>query len=349
LKFYIHHHEKLDGRSLWLYSEEERTYNITNDLEPLEKETKPFKKIHPLRDEPVYFNSSRNIRTLAPPPEYNPLAAVQINGHPGEIPVEDFEVAIFQNRWPGLSDGSSEFMRDTSAYGRCEVVVYTPNPSGSLADLSISNISLLLNALSDRFEKIMDDTNISYVLPFENRGDFVGTSLPHPHGQIYAFGDLPPIIERQMKNAMENKVFSSLMNNIKTELIVAETEHTITFCPEFSRYPYETWILPKVHHTKPSEMTDKELKEISNAIKVQVKFFDEIYNKFMPYVLWHAFPAKNYAQYWPYHIQFWPLQRGEEKMKYLASVEQITGLFLVDVMPEYAAKQIRDFHQKNEI
>jgi len=349
LKFYIHHHEKLDGRSLWLYSEEERTYNITNDLEPLEKETKPFKKIHPLRDEPVYFNSSRNIRTLAPPPEYNPLAAVQINGHPGEIPVEDFEVAIFQNRWPGLSDGSSEFMRDTSAYGRCEVVVYTPNPSCSLADLSISNISLLLNALSDRFEKIMDDTNISYVLPFENRGDFVGTSLPHPHGQIYAFGDLPPIIERQMKNAMENKVFSSLMNNIKTELIVAETEHTITFCPEFSRYPYETWILPKVHHTKPSEMTDKELKEISNAIKVQVKFFDEIYNKSMPYVLWHAFPAKNYAQYWPYHIQFWPLQRGEEKMKYLASVEQITGLFLVDVMPEYAAKQIRDFHQKNEI
>jgi UDPglucose--hexose-1-phosphate uridylyltransferase len=89
-------------------------------------------------------------------------------------------------------------------------------------------------------------------------------------------------------------------------------------------------------------MTDKELKEISNAIKVQVKFFDEIYNKSMPYVLWHAFPAKNYAQ-------FWPLQRGEEKMKYLASVEQITGLFLVDVMPEYAAKQIRDFHQKNEI
>ena len=349
MKFYIHHHEKLDGRSLWLYSEEERTYNITNDLEPLEKETKPFKKIHPLRDEPVYFNSSRNIRTLAPPLEYNPLAAVQINGHPGEIPVEDFEVAIFQNRWPGLSDGSSEFMRDTSAYGRCEVVVYTPNPSGSLADLSISNISLLLNALSDRFEKIMDDTNISYVLPFENRGDFVGTSLPHPHGQIYAFGDLPPIIERQMKNAMENNVFSSLMDNIKTELIVAETEHTITFCPEFSRYPYETWILPKVHHTKPSEMTDKELKEISNAIKVQVKFFDEIYNKSMPYVLWHAFPAKNYAQYWPYHIQFWPLQRGEEKMKYLASVEQITGLFLVDVMPEYAAKQIRDFHQKNEI
>jgi len=128
LKFYIHHHEKLDGRSLWLYSEEERTYNITNDLEPLEKETKPFKKIHPLRDEPVYFNPSRNIRTLAPPPEYNPLAAVQINGHPGEIPVEDFEVAIFQNRWPGLSDGSSEFIRDTSAYGRCEVVVYTPNP-----------------------------------------------------------------------------------------------------------------------------------------------------------------------------------------------------------------------------
>ena len=134
MKFHIHHHEKLDGRALWLYSEKERTYNITNDLEPLEKANQPFKKIHPLRDEPVYFNPSRNIRTLAPPPEYNPLAAVQINGHPGEIPVEDFEVAIFQNRWPGLSDVSSEFKKDNH-----KVTIITSKHQNNLKSKEVIN------------------------------------------------------------------------------------------------------------------------------------------------------------------------------------------------------------------
>lgn len=349
MEFYIYHHEKIDGRALWLYSQKQRSYIITNDLAPLENTTKPFRKIHPLRDEPVYFNPSRNTRTLSPPPEYNPLATVQTDGYPGEIPVTDFEVAIFQNRWPGLINNMPEMISEDSAYGRCEVIVYTPNPKGSLADLSISNINLLLHAISDRYKKIMNDNNISYVLPFENRGDFVGTTLPHPHGQIYAFGDLPPNIERQMINAKQKKFFVNLIKNLKPELIVSETEHTVTFCPEFSRYPFETWILPKVHQSSPDEMSDIIINEISNAIKAQVKFFDKVFNTPMPYVLWHALAAKGYSKHWPYHIQFWPLQRGENKMKYLASVEQITGLFLVDVMPADAAKHIRDFHRKNVV
>ena len=345
MKFHLHHHEKKDGRALWLYSQKERSYIITNDLEPLENTTKPYQKMHPLRGEPVYFNPSRNTRTLSPPPEYNPLAAVQINGYPGEIPVTDFEVAIFQNRWPGLTDISNEPSTDITAYGRCEVVVYTPNPEGSLADLTISNINLLLQAISNRYKEIMKNEKISFVLPFENRGSFVGTTLPHPHGQIYAFGDLPPNIECQMENAKKKNVFSNLLKDLNPDLIVAETEHTITFCPEFSRYPYETWILPKAHNSSPESMGEIELNEISNAIKAQVKFFDEVFNTPMPYVLWHAFPAKGFSKHWPYHIQFWPLQRGEDKMKYLASVEQITGLFLVDVMPVNAAQEIRDFHK----
>ena len=92
--FYIHHHTKEDGRSLWLYSETPRDYEITNDLPPVDQPSRPIKRMHPLRGEPVYYNPNRNARTLNPPADYNPLAPVAKNGFPGEIPVSDFEVAI---------------------------------------------------------------------------------------------------------------------------------------------------------------------------------------------------------------------------------------------------------------
>jgi len=346
MTFHLYCHTKTDGRSLWLYSQEQREYTITNDLPPLEKPTSPYRVIHPLRDEPIYFNPDRNKRTVSPPPKYNPLAAVQPGGYPGEIPVTDFEVAVFENRWPGVSDRSMDLVDKDQAYGRCEVVVYTPNDKGSLANLPTSHVDLLLSAIGDRYHKMMDDPKISYVLPFENRGDLVGTTLPHPHGQIYAFADLPPTIALQMENAQKHKFFATLLDDLDPKYIVAATDHTVTFCPPFARYPFETWILPKERTASPQAMSNQAKADYAAAIKAQVHFYDSIFEAPAPFAMWHALPARGYDKDWPYHVQFWPLQSGIGRKKYLASVEQITGLFLIDVMPEYAAQQIRDFHAK---
>ena len=102
MAYYLHEHDKEDGRKLWLFSENARDYVFTNDLPPVGSPSRPIRRMHPLRGEPVYFNPGRNARTLNPPADYNPLAPVAVDGYPGEIPVTDFEVAIFQNRWPGL-------------------------------------------------------------------------------------------------------------------------------------------------------------------------------------------------------------------------------------------------------
>ena len=343
-EFHIHHHIKEDGRSLWLYSEAQRDYEFTNDLPPVDTPSRPIKRMHPLRGEPVFYNPNRNARTLNPPPDYNPLAPVAVDGFPGEIPVTDFEVAIFDNRWPGLAQISDEVGGEEPAYGKCEVVVYSTNDSGSLGDFPATRIALLLQAIGHRVEDLLSDPNIRYVLPFENRGSFVGTTLPHPHGQIYAFKDVPPNVARQMENARNTGYFRSISENVSEENTVLETDHCIVFCPEFSRYPFELWIVPKDDIASPASMSSQALNDFSKLLKKAVSAYDTMFNSPMPYAMWHALPAKG-AIDWPYHLQFWPLQRGEEKMKYLASVEQITGLFLSDVMPEKAARAFRPFFE----
>jgi UDPglucose--hexose-1-phosphate uridylyltransferase len=342
MTFHLHNHKKSDGRDLWLYSEKTKDYTITNDLEPVDTTSQPIARFHPLRGETVYYNPSRNTRTMNPPADYNPLAAVQPDGYPGEIPVPDFEVAIFENRWPGLRDQGPFMEGAEPAYGRCEVVVYSPNDTGSLADLSIDRVALLIQSIGDRTRKIMLDPKMNTVIPFENRGAFVGTTLPHPHGQIYGFGTTPISIGRQAINARKNGILNALPHDVQNVNIVKDCKHACTFCPEFARYPFETWIMPKSAISNPLDMDASALNSFAAHLRDQVRKFDTLFKEPMPYVMWHSFAPRGYEDDWPYHIQFWPLQRGEGKMKFLASIEQITGAFLVDVMPEFAAKTFRE-------
>jgi len=102
MDFHRHDHRKADGRQLYLYSREPRDYRVTNDVEG-PYAPNPHLRWHPLRREWVAYNASRNTRTLNPPPDFNPLAPVAVDGYPGEIPVTDFEIAVFENRWPGFA------------------------------------------------------------------------------------------------------------------------------------------------------------------------------------------------------------------------------------------------------
>lgn len=340
MSYHLYHHKKRDGRSLWLYSEQARDYSETEDMDAVEMASAPIMRLHPLRGEPVFYNPTRNTRTLNPPPDYNPLGPVAKGGFPGEIPFEDFEVAIFENRWPGLVDmigGPAD-----QAYGRCEVVVYATQDTGSLGDFPVARVALLLEALGHRIADISQNEKIAAIIPFENRGGFVGTSLPHPHGQIYALGEMPPIFARQVETTRDNNFFETMPTDITAEFLIEENEHASVFCPPFARYPFETWIMPKQKVTSPSEFSDDVRLAFAELWKRQIQRFDQMFDEPIPYIMWHAVPPKGSEDRWPYHIQFWPFQRGEGKMKYLAGVEQIAQLFLVDVMPEDAAQNFRD-------
>ncbi|MGB0844293.1 MAG: galactose-1-phosphate uridylyltransferase [Alphaproteobacteria bacterium] len=340
---FIHHHTKSDGRNLWLFSQQEREYIFTNDLPPLAQAATPEKRWHPLREEYVFFNPGRNNRTLNPPPEYNPLAPVQIDGFPGEIPVTDFEIAVFDNRWPSLSM-PVEDLEDghTRSVGKCEVVVYSTQDHGSLADFSKDHLVMLLDVWSERYEDLISNPNISFVMPFENRGQGVGVTLPHPHGQIYAFEDTPRVIQRQCDGNQKSKYFEGLLANPDPKFVVAENDNALVYCPEFGRYPFETWVLPRELVSSPKYLSKAQKQDFAALLKEHVARLDKLFGEPMDYVMWVSFPPKEFKDSWPFHIQFWPMKRGAGKVKQLASVEQITQLFMCDILPEAAAQSLRE-------
>ena len=342
MDFHRHDHRKADGRQLYLYSREPRDYRVTNDVEG-PYAPNPHLRWHPLRREWVAYNASRNTRTLNPPPDFNPLAPVAVDGYPGEIPVTDFEIAVFENRWPGFAQLAVGLGEDDGppAKGVCKVVVYTTEPSGTLHDLPVDRIALLLQAWADRYRALQAQPEVQYVMPFESRGAHVGVTLPHPHGQIYAFPFLPPQIERQARAQMENQALTRLVHAPDQALVVEDREHTVALCPEYARYPFETWVLPRERVVAPDEMSDAALIDFAHALKRAQQRLDRHFGGTTPLVLWCALPPKGFEGSWPFHVQLWPMQRGENKFKFLASVEQITGVFLVDVLPEDAAATLR--------
>ena len=343
MDFHRHDHRKQDGRSLYLYSREKRDYTVTNDVEG-PYAPNPHLRWHPLRREWVAYNAGRNTRTLNPPKDFNPLAPVQVDGFPGEIPVTDFDIAVFENRWPGLAMHAVGLGDDDrpAAKGACEVVVYSTQDDGSLHDLPVDHIALLLQAWADRYRALSALPEVQYVLPFESRGTHVGVTLPHPHGQIYAFPFLPPMIERQARAQMENQALTRLVHAPDPQFVLEDREHAVMLCPEYGRYPYECWIMPKQPVSAPDEMNDEALLDFAHALKRAQKRLDTFFGNKTPLVMWCALPPKGFESSWPFHIQIWPMQRGENKFKFLASVEQITGVYLVDVLPEEAAEQLRN-------
>ena len=99
--------------------------------------------------------------------------------------------------------------------------------------------------------------------------------------------------------------------------------------------------MPRSPVTAPDEMSDAALLDFATALKNAQKRLDRFFGDKTPLVMWCALPPKGFESSWPFHIQIWPMQRGENKFKFLASVERITGVFLVDVLPEDAAAQLR--------
>ena len=197
---------KPDGRKMTLYGRQpidSKTAAPSPFAEPLN--ASPHLRWHPLRGEWVTYAAYRQGRTFLPPPEYNPLGVTIDPAHPTEVPAGDWDVAVFDNRFPSLGGPSAEppslIVPTARAVGHCEVVVFTQNAGASLGVLPLAHIELLMQVWGERTGRMARRGDIAYVLPFENRGAEVGVTLHHPHGQIYAYPVVPPVPARMQQEA----------------------------------------------------------------------------------------------------------------------------------------------------
>jgi UDPglucose--hexose-1-phosphate uridylyltransferase len=250
---------KPDGRALILYGRQP----VPEGIEATSPGTDPpgtrtHLRWHPLRGEWVAYASHRQNRTFLPPPEYNPLAPTTDPAHPTELPPGDYDVAVFENRFPTLTGRAEEpappsIVPTRPGKGACEVVVFTQDPASSLGALPLWHLELLLEVWADRYRQLGERDDVDYVMPFENRGVEVGVTLHHPHGQIYAYPFIPPVPARELSQQrawldehgsglLEDLIGKELEDGRRT---LYTGERAVAWMPAFARYSYEVWIAPR--------------------------------------------------------------------------------------------------------
>lgn len=305
----------------------------------------------------VIVATHRQDRTYKPPAEFCPLCPTLPGEFPTEVPAEDYEIVVFENKFPSLKQPppameveGSELYPTAPAEGICEVVLYSPRHDSSLAEEPVEQIRNLIEVWTDRYIELGQKPKIEYVFIFENKGDAVGVTLSHPHGQIYAFPFIPPIIERELASALEHQKSTGkclyctiLAEESKDQVrIVAENEHFTAFVPFFARYPFEVHVYPKRHATSLAELTDEEKDCLAAVMKELLVKYDALFDFSLPYIMaLHQAPTKGDYPHYHFHIEFYPLNRTAQKLKYLAGVESGAGTFVTDMSPEHQAARIR--------
>ncbi|MEM9841738.1 MAG: galactose-1-phosphate uridylyltransferase [Pseudomonadota bacterium] len=337
------HHIKTDGRDLYLYGYEP---HIADRLpgEDLQIVAGSELRFHPLRGEWSIYAAGRQDRTFKPSTSANPLAPSKTGKPITEIPFEAFELAVFSNRFPSLAkDAQMPAPSDLNTHpakGACEVIVYSPQPEGSLATLSHARRRLLVEAWIDRYQA-MFDAGCAFVLPFENRGDEVGVTLHHPHGQIYGFPVVPTPQQTALDAFEQGYDLAADVVSWGPAYQVSAAGGLVSYAPRYARFPYEIWISALAPVSGPWAFDEAQSDGFAHLLGDTVRRYDAFFGRETPLMLsLHAAPYGRDGRF-QFTAQFYPLLRAPDRVKYLASVEQATGVFTVDILPHQTADRLR--------
>jgi UDPglucose--hexose-1-phosphate uridylyltransferase len=315
-------------------------------------------RFNPLLCEWLATATQRQDRTFLPPPDFCPLCPTKPGKFPTEVPEPDYDIVAFENRFPSLkSDPDAPAIEPVGMYdvrpskGVCEVVLYSPVHTTSLAAEPVEQIYKLVRVWRDRFEELGDLDFVEYVFIFENKGEAVGVTLHHPHGQIYAYPFVPPVILKELEHCREHReqTGSCLICDIVEketqfgERIIAQNDSFAAYVPFFARYPYETHISTKRHVQAFTDFSDREERDLAEIMKQVLAAFDRLFDRSFPYIMSiHQRPSdENDYDYFHFHIEFYPPMRTANKLKYLAGSEAGAGMFINDTLPEVKAGELR--------
>lgn len=317
-------------------------------------------RFNPLLGEWLATATHRQDRTFLPPPDFCPLCPTRKNGFPTEVPTETYDIVAFENRFPSLKSNpetpaieSSELFPVAPSQGVCEVILYSPNHQTTLANEPVEQIYKLVKVWRHRFAELSALEFGKYVFIFENKGEAVGVTLHHPHGQIYAYPFVPPIIEKELiqtKKYQTEKGTCLLCDVLDAEerfekRIVAENESFVAFIPFYARYPFETQILSKRHLQSLADFSGREERGLAEILKQILAAFDALFDISFPYIMAvHNAPSDGEIyDFYHFHIEFYPPMRSREKLKFLAGSEVGAGMFINDTLPETKATEIRGY------
>jgi UDPglucose--hexose-1-phosphate uridylyltransferase len=351
--------ERADGRYLYLYAFDRHAPEVMRTRDNRADEQQLELRWNALLGEWVIVSTARQERTFLPPDEHCPLCpTVSADAFPTEIPAADFEIAVFENRFPSFvpdppeAPNDSPVERRARAAGVCEVVVYSPEHNGELADMPQPQVRRLVDVWADRYEELAARADVKYVFIFENRGREVGVTLTHPHGQIYAFPFVPPRVAREHETAASHAQATGrcLQCDLLAEelshgrRIVAEAKGFAAYVPFAARVPYEVHVVATGHRVSLLELGEGERDGLAAILRDVQAIYDGLWAREMPYTMsMHQASTDGVERAGEHlHIEFLPPYRTRDKLKYLAGVETGAGTFINDASPEATAAELRE-------
>jgi UDPglucose--hexose-1-phosphate uridylyltransferase len=269
-----------------------------------------------------------------------------------------YDVTWFANRWPALAPGAPTDLAAAEAAGTtclpaagaCEVVLFSPDHTQSLSGLGTTGIRRVVDVWAERTSALLARPEVEYVLVFENRGREVGATIDHPHGQIYGYPFVPPVPAREAEIARAHGC--PLCDETAREAadgsrVVYDDGEWMAWVPYASTYSYGLRIAPRSHRASIPSLDDRDRDALSGLLADVLARYDRLWTPphpgyLFPYLLWfHQAPAHE-GDEWHLHAHTGPPLRAPATLRFVASSELGSGTLSNPVVPEDAAKALRD-------
>ena len=379
-----------DGREL-IYFDDSEPYlsgaasRDAVDQRPLgERPTAGTMRLDALTGDWVSIADHRQNRTFLPPTDECPLCPSGGGTMPSEIPAQEYDVVVFENRFPSfasasLGDGSSVAESSTAesaaagsaadgpsgnpllshapALGRCEVVCFTSDHDASFSSLSPRRARTVVDVWADRTRELSALEAVEHVFPFENRGEEIGVTLHHPHGQIYAYPFVPARSAALLRTATEHHQRTGRL--LGADLLAAEMEagsrvvikgsHWTAYVPYAASWPVEVHLVPNRDVPDLVALDGDERDELAEVYLDLLRRLDRFYEGpdgapiALPYIAgWHQAPVHQGRDVSRLHLQVMSVLRSPGRLKYLAGSESGVGAWINDVSPEAVAARLRE-------
>ena len=367
-----------DGRELIYYDERDdavRSAVDTRDLPP--RVPVPQMRYDFSVDEWVSMAGHRMGRTHLPSTDECPLCPSR-PGRPTEIPADGYDVVVFENRFPSFAQPTDLLADETTALahgrrlpgpldevtrarlgeqleapavGRCEVVCFTSDHDSSFAALPPTRVRTVMDAWADRTAEIGRLPGVEHVFPFENRGPEIGVTLHHPHGQIYGYPFVAPVLGRMLDSASRYRdraggnLFADLLAaELAAEVrVIARTKLWTAFVPMAARWPVEVHLYPNRQVPDLPALTAAERDDFAEIYLEVLGLGERLYGMPLPYIAaWYQAPVRVGRDLAYLHLRLCSIRRAPNKLKYLAGSESAMGAFVNDLTPEDIATRLRE-------
>jgi UDPglucose--hexose-1-phosphate uridylyltransferase len=349
-----------DGRDIFYFDDAGSSLPAERKSDSRELDPRPAPaqmRLDSLTGEWISVAAHRQTRAFLPPAHLCPLCP-STDEFQSEIP-DRFDVAVFENKSPSF--GPVQLEEDDLGYavvpdlalgstrdsiGRCEVVVFSPEHEGSMGSQPVERIRTVIDAWADRTAELQKLPGVRQVFPFENRGQEIGVTLHHPHGQIYAY---PYVTPRTTKVLASIEKFGADLFAKTLEFeqagdrVILAVEHFTAFVPFAARWPIEIHLLPHRHVGSIAGLNADERAELASVYSRLLQAVDALYETPTPYIAaWHQAPNVPGGENVRLQLQITSPRRAADKLKFLAGSESAMGAFIGDVTAESFAARLRE-------